>query len=316
MDKINSNKFAFVFPGQGSQTIGMLKELANQYPSIKQTYAIASEVLRYDLWQLTQTGPAEKLNQTEITQPAMLTAAYAIWQIWCERGGPLPSVVAGHSLGEYTALVCSGIIDFPTGVDLVAKRGYYMQNIMAGEGSMAAIIGLNESQVRDICQQAAHGEVLAPANYNSPEQIVIAGNQGAIQRALELAHIAGARLAVQLAVSVPCHCSLMQGAAAQLAQALDQATLKSPKIPLLHNVDACIYSDPKTIHDVLVKQLYSPVRWVEIIEKMVTMGINTIVECGPGKVLTGLNKKINRAINAFAINDPASLDNALGELQK
>lgn len=309
-------KLAFVFPGQGSQSLGMLQELAQVFPMVEQTFAEASAILGYDLWQITKSGPEEKLNQTDITQPALLTASAAIYQLWLEQNGPVPVMMAGHSLGEYSALVCAGIIEFAAGVDLVAKRGRYMIEAMQQqEGSMAAIVGLEDEQVAAICVEAAQGEVLAPANYNSIGQIVIAGHKTAIKRAIELATTAGARLAVEIAVSVPCHCSLMQPAANQLAKALEATIIQEAKMPIIHNVDVTSYQHPQVIRDALIRQLYSPVRWVETIQLMAKQGITHIIECGPGKVLTGLIKRIDRNITTIAVNDSESLQKALLMMQ-
>lgn len=315
-----SNKLAFVFPGQGSQTIGMLAALGEQYPIVKQTFDTSSSVLGYDLWELIQQGPEQRLNDTAVTQPALLTASYAIWCVWLSRHGRVPDFVAGHSLGEYTALVCAEAIDFPTGVDLVAKRGRYMTEAMAGQiGSMAAIIGLENAKVLEICQQVTqqqnvaigHGHGVAPANYNSHDQIVIAGDDAAINRAIELANQADARLAMKLAVSVPCHCALMKPAAEKLASALASAQIQTPKIPVIHNVDVSLHSEPEQIRAALIQQLYSPVRWVESVEKLIASGVTSFIECGPGKVLTGLIKRVDRSLAAVAIGDPENLEKAV-----
>ncbi|MGE3920261.1 MAG: ACP S-malonyltransferase [Gammaproteobacteria bacterium] len=296
------SNLAFVFPGQGSQFVGMLSELAGNESIIENTFAQASEVLGYDLWSIVKNGPEEKLNQTEITQPALLVASYALYHLWLEKGGEEPELMAGHSLGEYSALVCSGAIDFPAGVDLVSKRGQYMQEAMQGKkGSMAAIVGLEDKQVTEICEEAAKGEVLSAANYNSIGQVVIAGEKSAVERAIILAEKMNARLAKEIPVSVPCHCSFMTPAAEKLANTLANIEIKAPKIPVIHNVDLESYSDPNKIRKALVLQIDHPVRWVETIQLMAQKGITGIVECGPGKVLSGLIKRIDKNISINSI---------------
>ena len=303
---------AFVFPGQGSQSLGMLKELAESYPVVTQTFTEASDALGYDLWQVVQEGPADKLNSTDVTQPAMLAAGVAAWRVWLEKGGPTPSVMAGHSLGEYTALVCAGAIEFRDAIKLVAERGRLMQQaVPAGEGGMAAILGLDDDAVRQACVDAAEGDVLEAVNYNSPGQVVVAGSKAAVDRIVVLAKERGAKRALPLPVSVPSHCALMKPAAEKLAEALTGINVSSPDIPVINNVDVASASDADAIRDALVRQLYSPVRWVETVQKMATDGTSRLVECGPGKVLVGLNKRIDKTINAMALFDPATLDAAL-----
>lgn len=305
---------AFVFPGQGSQSVGMLAELAESYPVVKQTYEEASAVLGYDLWKLVSEGPAEELNQTDITQPALLAAGIAVWRVWQEKGGLQPDILAGHSLGEYTALVASGAIDFADGIALVAERGKYMQEaVPAGEGGMAAILGLEDARVIEICEQAAEGEVVSAVNFNSPGQVVIAGQAAAVDRAMELAKEAGAKRALKLAVSAPSHCALMQPAAERLAEKLASIEIQSPSIPVINNADVTMPSDADEIRNALVRQLHSPVRWVESVEKMSADGVDRLIECGPGKVLVGLNKRIVKTMSAAAIFDNATLDAALAE---
>ena len=307
-----NKQLAFVFPGQGSQSIGMSTALAEHYPVVKALYADASEVLGYDLWHLAHSGPESELNITSKTQPALLTACVAVWKVWEERGGHLPVLMAGHSLGEYSALVCSGVLAFNTAVALVADRGTYMQEaVPAGEGSMAAILGLTEEQVIDVCNQAAQGQVVSPANFNSTGQIVIAGHKEAVNRAVELATGTGAKRTVVLSVSVPSHCALMQEAAAKFTSRMESIALSAGRIPVIHNADVSTRSDESAIKQVLAKQLYQPVRWVETIELMSKKGITRIVECGPGKVLCGLIKRINRDIGTYPVFDPESLDKAL-----
>lgn len=303
----------FVFPGQGSHSVGMLANIANEFPEIKSTYSQASEVLGYDLWQLVQEGPAEVLDQTVHTQPALLAGAYAIWQIIQTKKKIQPTILAGHSLGEYTALVCGQAISFQDAVKLVAARGQYMQEaVPLGEGALAAVIGLDDAAVSAICKKAALGdEVLSPANYNSAGQVVIAGHKLAVERAIILAKEEGARMAVLLPVSVPSHCILMKPAAEKLKELLSRITIKTPVIPVLCNVDVKIYHDPEAIRDGLVRQLYMPVRWVETIQTFVKMGVKYIVECGPGKVLTGLNKRISSEIELAHTADLDSLQNLL-----
>ena len=305
------SKFAIVFPGQGSQAVGMLADLAEQYDVVKQTFAEASEVLGYDLWALVQNGPAEDLNQTHRTQPALLTSSVAIWRVWQEVGGAQPEVVAGHSLGEYSALVCAGVIDFKDAVKLVELRGQLMQAaVPAGVGAMSAIIGLDNDAIAKACEEAAQDQVCSPVNFNSPGQVVIAGNKEAVERANVLCKEAGAKRAMPLPVSVPSHCALMQPAADKLAEALENITFSAPALPVINNADVATETDPAAIKTALVKQLHSPVRWTESVERMAAEGIESLLEFGPGKVLTGLTKRINRSLSGAAVNDTASLDAA------
>jgi len=303
---------AIVFPGQGSQSPGMLSELAENESLIKETFAQASDVLGYDLWQLCQDGPEEELNRTDKTQPAMLAAGVAVWRAWQHAGGAAPGVMAGHSLGEYTALVCAGAIEFTDAVSLVEQRGRCMQSaVPAGVGAMAAILGLDDATVTDVCERAAAGEVVSPVNFNSPGQVVIAGNTDAVQRAMVLAKEAGAKRALPLAVSVPSHCSLMQPAAEQFAARLAQTVINTTSIAVLQNVDAKPHDQPDVIRDNLKKQLYCPVQWVASVQNLGARGVTRIVEAGPGKVLAGLCKRIDKSIANAAVYDPASLAAAL-----
>ncbi|MBW3163910.1 ACP S-malonyltransferase [Ferrimonas balearica] len=299
---------AFIFPGQGSQTVGMLAELTADYPIIQATFAEASEALGFDLWQMVQDGPAEALNSTENTQPALLTASVAIWRAYCEAGGVAPTVMAGHSLGEYSALVCAGALKFDDAVKLVALRGRAMQEaVPAGTGAMAAIIGLDDDAIAKACAQAAQGEVVSPVNFNSPGQVVIAGHKDAVARAGEACKAAGAKRALPLPVSVPSHCELMKPAAEKLAAALANIDVVAPAIPVINNVDVAKADTAEAIKDALVRQLYCPVRWTETVNAMAEQGIEQLVECGPGKVLTGLTKRINKALSGTAVNQPADL---------
>ena len=303
---------AFVFPGQGSQSVGMLTELTVQYPVVKDTFVEASTVLDLDLWKIVQEGPGDTLNQTHITQPAMLTAGVATWRVWQARGGALPHLMAGHSLGEYSALVCAGAMEFAAAVELVALRGRYMQAaVPAGQGAMAAILGLEDAQVVAACQQAAQGEVVAAVNFNSPGQVVIAGQAAAVNRAMEACIAIGAKRALPLPVSVPSHCALMKPAAEQLAQRLHSVNLRAPQIPVINNVDVAMPTSAAAIRDALVRQLYNPVRWVETVQRMAGEGVTKLIECGPGKVLVGLNKRIAKEMSTHALVDVASLNNAL-----
>ncbi|AVQ86062.1 ACP S-malonyltransferase [Plesiomonas shigelloides] len=306
--------FAMVFPGQGSQSVGMLADLAQQFPIVEQTFAEASAVLGYDLWALVQQGPAEELNKTWQTQPALLTASVAIWRVWQEKNGAMPVVMAGHSLGEYSALVCAGVMDFKDAVRLVELRGKLMQEaVPEGTGAMAAIIGLDNDSIAKACAESAEGQVVAPVNFNSPGQVVIAGNKEAVERAGAACKAAGAKRALPLPVSVPSHCALMKPAADKLAVALQEITFNAPRIPVINNVDVAAESDADAIRSALVRQLYSPVRWTETVESMSAQGVAHLLEMGPGKVLTGLTKRIVDSMTAAAVNDVASLTAALGE---
>ncbi|MGL4465934.1 MAG: ACP S-malonyltransferase [Plesiomonas shigelloides] len=306
--------FAMVFPGQGSQSVGMLADLAQQFPIVEQTFAEASAVLGYDLWALVQQGPAEELNKTWQTQPALLTASVAIWRVWQEKNGAMPVVMAGHSLGEYSALVCAGVMDFKDAVHLVELRGKLMQEaVPEGTGAMAAIIGLDNDSIAKACAESAEGQVVAPVNFNSPGQVVIAGNKEAVERAGAACKAAGAKRALPLPVSVPSHCALMKPAADKLAVALQEITFNAPRIPVINNVDVAAESDADAIRSALVRQLYSPVRWTETVESMSAQGVGHLLEMGPGKVLTGLTKRIVDSMTAAAVNDVASLAAALGE---
>jgi len=304
--------FTFAFPGQGSQSVAMLAELAELFPVVVDTYKEASEALGYDLWALVQQGPAETLNQTDKTQPALLAASVAIWRVWIDQGGAKPSVIAGHSLGEYSALVCAGVIDFKAAVKLVELRGQLMQQaVPAGAGAMSAIIGLDNDKIAQCCLQAEEGQVVSPVNFNSPGQVVIAGNKEAVERAGVLLKEAGAKRVLPLPVSVPSHCALMKPAAEKLALALQNIEFKTPAIAVINNVDVVAETDADKIKDALVRQLFCPVRWTEIIEKMAAQGIVLQIEAGPGKVLTGLVRRIDKNFTAEFINDGASLENAL-----
>ncbi|KAE8178112.1 ACP S-malonyltransferase [Photobacterium carnosum] len=308
------SKFAIVFPGQGSQTVGMLADLAEQFDVVKQTFAEASDALGYDLWALVQNGPVEDLNQTQRTQPALLTASVAIWRVWQQQGGEQPVVLAGHSLGEYSALVCAGVIDFQAAVKLVELRGKLMQQaVPAGVGAMSAIIGLDNDAIAAACAQAAEDQVCSPVNFNSPGQVVIAGNKEAVERANVLCKEAGAKRALPLPVSVPSHCALMKPAADKLAIALEGLAFSAPTVPVINNADVATETDPVAIKLALVKQLYNPVRWTESVERMASEGVEELLEMGPGKVLTGLTKRIDRALSSQAVNDVASLTAALAK---
>lgn len=306
------NKLAFIFPGQGSQSLHMLQDLAQSHSIVEQTFQEASKVLGYDLWQLVQEGPEERLNQTEFTQPAILAASVAIWRVWCAAGGAQPVIMAGHSLGEYSALVCANALDFQTAIELVALRGRLMQEaVPEGQGAMAAIVGLADDEVRAVCDKAAAGDVVIPANYNAIGQVVIAGSTPAVERAVVLAKEAGAKIAKLLPVSVPSHCQLMEPAAHKLADALAKIKIHTPEIPVLHNVDVKTHTEAGAIRAVLVKQLYSPVRWVETVQHIAAQGINLSIECGPGKVLAGLCKRIVKELEVISIGESEALQKAL-----
>ena len=303
-------RFAMVFPGQGSQTVGMLAELASDYPIVQETFKQASEVLGYDLWQLVQEGPAEELNKTWQTQPALLTASVAVYRVWQQKYPELkPEVMAGHSLGEYSALVCAGVLDFQDAVKLVELRGKLMQQaVPEGTGAMYAIIGLDNDAIINACKQAEQGEVVSAVNFNSPGQVVIAGAKAAVERAAALCKEAGAKRALPLAVSVPSHCALMKPAADQLSVSLESITLKEAGVSVLNNVDVKNEIEADAIRNALVRQLYSPVRWTETVEKMAQNGVEVLVEVGPGKVLNGLTKRIVDSLQAVSVNDVKSLD--------
>jgi [acyl-carrier-protein] S-malonyltransferase len=309
------SSLAFVFPGQGSQSVGMLSQLAEREPIVTETFADASAVLGLDLWRLVSDGPKEDLDQTQHTQPAMLAAGVAVWRCWVARGGARPSLMAGHSLGEYTALVCSDAIGFADAVRVVAERGRLMQQaVPAGTGAMAALLGLDDDSVRAICAQQAQGEVLEAVNFNAPGQVVVAGHRDAVERCAVAAKDAGAKRAVVLPVSVPSHCALMRGAAERLGERLAAMDIQLPDPPVLHNVTVEEAPSVDAIRSLLVRQLYSPVRWVETVQAFAERGIAQVVEAGPGKVLTGLGKRIDRNISALPVLDADTLDKALNEV--
>lgn len=306
--------FAFVFPGQGSQSVGMLAGLAAAEPLVKSTFAEASQVLGYDLWQLASAGPEAQLNETERTQPAMLAAGVATWRLWRGRGGGLPLVVSGHSLGEFTALVCAEALEFAPAIELVRFRGRIMQEaVPAGTGAMAAILGLEDADIEAACREAAQGAVVEPANFNSPGQVVIAGEAAAVQRAIELCKARGAKRAVPLPVSVPSHTRLMQGAARHLAERLQGLSVRTPHVRYLSAVDAAEHTAPDEIRALLVRQLSSPVRWSQTLKALSATGVSQVIECGPGKVLTGLNRRIEKraGLEYAALEDLAGIDAAL-----
>lgn len=300
---------AIVFPGQGSQAVGMLADLYEQEEVVRQTLSEASDALGYDMWSLISDDAEGKLNQTEYTQPALLTASVAVWRAYKAKGGQDPEFFAGHSLGEYSALVCAGVLSLVDAVKLVEKRGQYMQEaVPSGTGAMAAIIGLDDNVIDNACQQAAQGEVVSPVNFNSPGQIVIAGNKEAVERAMVLCKEAGAKRALPLPVSVPSHCALMKPAAERLADDLNNITFNQPQVDVVNNVDVKVEKDAEQIKQALVKQLYSPVRWTETIQYFVSQGVETSYEFGPGKVLSGLVKRIDKSLSCSSIGDSASLN--------
>lgn len=315
MNERNYN-VAFVFPGQGSQSVGMVSALAAQYPQIKQTFEQASDVLGFNLWNLVENGPDADLNQTQNTQPAMLAAGVAYWRVWCDSTACRPAWMAGHSLGEYTALVCSEAIAFEDAIKLVAERGRLMQAaVPLGIGAMAAILGLQDHEVVNACAEAAQGEIVAAANFNAPGQVVIAGHTAAIDRAIEVLKAAGAKRAMKLPVSVPSHCRLMEPAAEKLNHILQDINIEMPNVTLIHNADVKSHGSPEVIRFALKEQLYNPVRWVECIKFMHEQGVAGFIECGPGKVLMGLNKRIAPDAVHLTIYDPESLNKALEQLR-
>ena len=306
--------FAFVFPGQGSQSVGMLKGLAASDPVVRTTFEEASTALGYDLWQVVQEGPAERLNTTECTQPAMLAAGIATARLWSHRGGGDPAVVAGHSLGEFTALVAAGALEFSTAIALVKFRGQVMQEaVPAGAGAMAAILGLEDADVEAACRDAAQGGVVEPVNFNAPGQVVIAGEAAAVQRAIEAAKAKGAKRAVPLPVSVPSHSSLMNAAAERFTQRLADTEIRAPRIRYMSAVDAAVHSEPSDIRTLLGRQLARPVRWRDTVRAVAACGIAQLIECGPGKVLTSLNKRVEgvSGVTFAALEDAATLESAL-----
>lgn len=307
-------QFAFVFPGQGSQSRGMMNGYAD-FAAVRDTFTEASDVLKQDLWQLVAEGADADLNATVNTQPIMLTAGVAVYRAWQSQNGAKPTLMAGHSLGEYTALVAAGALSFADALPLVRYRAQCMQTaVPEGVGGIAAILGLDDDVVRAVCAEGAQGEVLEAVNFNSPGQVVIAGNRAAVERGMELAKAKGAKRALMLPMSVPSHCSLLKGAAEQLRTYLNNVNVQAPVIPVLHNADVASYNDGARIKDALVRQLYSPVRWVETVQAFGKQGVTHNVECAPGKVLAGLNKRIDTNQQAMAINDGEALKAALAAL--
>lgn len=308
---VKQTQLGFVFPGQGSQSQGMLSTLAPKLPILNETFSQASNALGKDLWQLAQRGTEEELNLTINTQPLLLTASVAMYRAWVREDNPIPAWFAGHSLGEYSALVCGQSISLEDAVKLVALRGKLMQEaVPAGQGAMAAVIGMDNDALQQACVEAAQGEVVSPVNYNAIGQTVIAGSKSAVERAAILAKEKGAKKVIMLPVSVPSHCALMKGASVSLAKALESIEFKMPQIPIIHNVDVDISHHPDDIRQRLVEQLYCPVRWVETIQRLEGEGVTTIIECGPGKVLSGLIKRISSNIQTFPIETESDWENA------
>jgi len=303
---------AFVFPGQGSQKIGMLSELAQDHALIKQTFDEASDVLGYDMWELIQQGEQEQINLTERTQPILLASSVAIWRLWNEHNGTQPSQMAGHSLGEWSALVCSGVVDFADALKIVRARGQFMQQaVPVGEGAMAAIIGLEDQAILDACSNAQSLGVVDAVNFNAPGQVVIAGSNGAVEVAMDACKAAGAKRALPLPVSAPFHTSLMKPAADNLADLVNSVTFSAPQVPVVHNVHAKTESNPETIKALMLEQIYSPVKWVDCVNQLKNNGATTLIECGPGKVLSGLSKRIDREISSLATDNVADFTAAL-----
>ncbi|MSP28598.1 MAG: [acyl-carrier-protein] S-malonyltransferase [Methylococcales bacterium] len=310
-----SYNLAFVFPGQGSQSVGMLNELAASYPEVQQIFERASDALSKDLWSLVSNGSEEELHQTENTQPIMLAAGFAVWNVWCQHSTVRPAWVAGHSLGEYTALVCASAIQFEDAIKLVAIRGQLMQEaVPAGTGAMAAILGLENHEVVKACNEAIDNDIVSAVNFNSTGQVVIAGNVAAVERAMAIAKTMGAKRALLLPVSVPSHCALMRPAAEKLDEYLQNTAISSSKMTLIHNVDVTSHSAPEVIRHALKEQLYRPVNWADSVKFMNDQGVTRFVECGPGKVLIGLNKRIAKEAAHYSIYNPATLDEALEKI--
>ncbi len=307
-----SNNLAFVFPGQGSQQVGMLSDLYETYGVVKDTFIEASDALGFDLGEIILEGPAEKLNSTEITQPALLACSVALWRLWQEKTNSLPGYLAGHSLGEYSALTCAGSLSLNNAVEIVHLRGKLMQEaVPAGTGGMAAILGLDDEQVVAACTQAEQGQVVSAVNFNSPGQVVIAGDALAVDRAIKFCKEAGAKRTLPLPVSVPSHCALMKPAAERLADSLSKVSFLQPVIPVIQNVNAGLAETPEQIRENLLQQLYSPVLWVDSVQKLASFGVDTLLECGPGKVLSGLNKRIDRKLNVSSLENSDSLQKAI-----
>ncbi|MGB1201780.1 MAG: ACP S-malonyltransferase [Cognaticolwellia aestuarii] len=306
---------AFVFPGQGSQSLAMLADFS-EHEVVQATFSEASAALGYDLWQLVQQGPVEKLNQTNFTQPALLTASVAVWRLWHASTANTPAMLAGHSLGEYSALVCAGVLSLADAVKLVEKRGEFMQaSVPEGVGAMAAVIGLDDKMIIEACFKAQNGDVVSAVNFNSPGQVVIAGHKAAVERAGVLCKEAGAKRVLPLPVSVPSHCALMKDAAEKLAEEFNNVTFNTPNIPVVNNVDVAIETSVEAIKIALIKQLYSPVRWTETIQFLAESGIEQAIEAGPGKVLQGLLKRIDKSIVCQSVNDSTSLTKALASVE-
>ena len=309
---MTKSNLAFVFPGQGSQKIGMLAELASLNPTVEATFKEASDVLDYDLWQMIQQGEQADINLTERTQPILLASSVAIWRLWNEKGGPTPAQMAGHSLGEWSALVCAGAVEFADAVKIVRARGAYMQEaVPVGEGAMAAILGLSDEVITAACDKARDDGIVDAVNFNAPGQVVIAGSAAAVDRAIAICKEAGAKRALALPVSAPFHTSLMQPAAEQLTELVESTTFASPTIPVIHNVTAKPEQDAKAVKSLMLEQIYKPVLWVDCILALKAAGAEHFVECGPGRVLNGLTKRIDRDLKSLSTDDIASLDNAL-----
>ncbi|WP_417472885.1 ACP S-malonyltransferase [Luteimonas mephitis] len=311
---MTASPLAFVFPGQGSQSLAMLAELAELHPLVREAFIEASDGAGVNLWALSQQGPEEQLNRTEYTQPALLAAGVAVWRLWQQRGGAMPAVLAGHSLGEYTALVASGMLELGDAAHLVRIRGQLMQEAApAGSGAMAAVIGADDELVRSTCSEASGSEVVVPANYNSPGQIVIGGHAAAVDRALALLAVKGVRKTVKLAVSVPSHTPLMREAANRLSETMAGLSWREPRLPIVQNVDAEVHEGVQSIRDALVRQLYLPVQWTSVIEALASRGVTRLGECGPGKVLTGLARRIDKTLDARALGTPGDFEAALAD---
>lgn len=314
---MSDNTIAFVFPGQGSQKVGMLATAHERFPAVRDTFAEASQALGYDVWGLIQNGEQEALNLTETTQPVLLTASVALWRAWLEQGGARPAIMAGHSLGEFSALVCAGALGFTDAVQLVRQRGAFMQTaVPVGKGAMAAIIGLDDDAINSICEQVAQssGGIVSAVNFNSPGQVVIAGHTATVDAVIVALKEAGAKRALPLPVSAPFHTELMRPAGERLAEAIADITIASPEVPVVHNVQAATESDPEQIRALLVEQIYSPVQWTRCVQAIIDAGVTQVVECGPGKVLSGLNRRIDKSLQSYSLEEPDDLMAAVKEL--